>query len=308
MKPFSPTRALALLSISLAAAAPAVAQPAGPAASGPPSGWRSEIVGAYATQAEAELEDAPGEFGMNRTFVQISGINFLPEGNRVGIAVSYDRWDYDFAAGSAVSWDAVKAVSLSAPINWKLNADWRLFAVPTVSSHYESGGSLGDGLSGGAIVGATFQRSPRFSIGPGIGVFGKLEDGLSVFPILLIDWEFADDWSLETGRGLGATRGPGLFVSYKPEGPWQFQAGGRYESLDFRLADSNAFSEGAAEDRSVSAFLATRYAASRQFALILSLGYKMAGRLTIWNSDGDEVRELDYDNALAAGLSFEYRL
>ena len=91
------------------------------------------------------------------------------------------------------------------------------------------------------------------TVGPGIGVFDRIEDSTRVFPILLIDWNIRERWNLSTGRGLAASQGPGLTLSYNLSPAWSFGLSGRYEEVQFRLDDEGPAPGGRAARRCATA-------------------------------------------------------
>jgi hypothetical protein len=87
-----------------------------------------------------------------------------------------------------------------------LNDDWTMYAFPTIRSVTEDGADFGDGISGGALLGASRKINENLTMGPGLGVLSQIEDDPFVFPIFLIDWKISDTLSFGTGRGESATR------------------------------------------------------------------------------------------------------
>ncbi len=59
----------------------------------------------------------------------------------------------------------------------------------------------------------------------------------SVFPILIIKWNITDTLKFETGRGFGASQGPGLNLVWQATDKCKLTLGGRYERQRFRLND-----------------------------------------------------------------------
>jgi len=122
-------------------------------------------------------------------------------------------------AGGA-PWENVRDARISAPLFWRPNRDWSLFAIPTVRWNAETGASLGDGVNGGLLAAASYRVNDRLSIGPGVGFFSEIEDDADWFPVLAIDWRLTDTLSITTGRGFAASRGPGLSMKWEPNNRW----------------------------------------------------------------------------------------
>jgi hypothetical protein len=112
-----------------------------------------------------------------------------------------------------------------------------LFVVTTARYYGEDDADTSDGRTYGALVAAAWRLKPNLTIGPGIGVFSKLEDGTRVFPMLIIDWKISDRWFLSTMRGVSSSQGPGVALGYKASEQWTFGLSTRRENEEFRLDD-----------------------------------------------------------------------
>jgi hypothetical protein len=124
-----------------------------------------------------------------------------------------------------------------------------------------------------------------------------------VFPILLIDWKITDTVSLETGRGIAASRGPGLTLKWQPQQSWEFGLAARYEKSRFRLANNDNIGE----DRAVPVILTAKWSHNRKFALTGFAGFETAGKLTLEDQNGSELQSLEYDTAPVAGIAAEIK-
>ena len=107
-----------------------------------------------------------------------------------------------------------------------------------------------------------------------------------------------DTVSVETGRGLAASRGPGLALKWKPASQWELSLAARYEKSRFRLATDNNIGE----DRSVPVILTASWRHNRHFSVTAFTGFETAGKLSLENSNGDDIESLEYDTAPLAGL------
>ena len=144
------------------------------------------------------------------------------------------------------------------------------------------------------------------TIGPGIGVFDRIEDSTRVFPILLIDWNFGERWNLSTGRGLAASQGPGLTLSYKLSPAWSFGLSGRYEEVQFRLDDEGPAPGGVGTDQSLPLVLSAAWEPSSAVSLSIFAGMEFAGELEWKNANGEVLSQQDYDAAPIIGATFKF--
>ena len=182
------------------------------------------------------------------------------------------------------------------------------FLSPTLRFTAESGADLGDSIQGGGFAGFSYRFSDRLTLGPGIGTVTQIEDSASVFPVILIDWKITDRLSLSTGRGTGATLGPGLALNWRASRQCGLFLGGRYERLRFRLADQGAAPHGVGEDRAFPIFGGINFTLNRRFQLGLIGGFELGGELSLDDEGGNSVVKESYDPAPFIGLSFSLRL
>jgi hypothetical protein len=233
-------------------------------------------------------------------------------GPRRGVSFSVgagrDRYDFSGDLGFVEKpWDRIDQLRFSLPVTWAFDEQWTLFAIPTLRFYGESGASSGDSATGGALAGVSYRFNDSLTIGPGLGVLTQIEDSVSIFPILIVDWKITDRISLETGRGLGATEGPGLTLNYRLSDTWSFGLGGRYESLRFRLDDSGPAPDGVGEDRSIPMYLSATYSRGRDLQISAIGGVKLNGELRLEDSEGRRLARDDYETAPFLGATFNIR-
>jgi hypothetical protein len=292
-------------SIALGAVATAVAE------ASPTSDWRWTVEGGAVSELDASL-DSGGEFGVDRYVVDLSAARRYASGTRVGVSLNYGQSRYDFSnavqLGSSDPWGRIQQASLSASVFYALDDRWTVYGIPSLRFDGEDGVSFGDGDTLGLLAGASYRFSDRLTIGPGVGVFGELEDDTSLFPILIVDWKITDRLSLETGRGFAASRGPGLQLRWRQSPAWQFAFGGRYEKQRFRLDDDGVAPGGIGEDSSIPLFALAQYQASPSVALSLIGGVVTGGELRLEDADGKGLSKSDFDEAPFFGATLRVGL
>ncbi|MFC4995285.1 hypothetical protein [Rubritalea tangerina] len=231
----------------------------------------------------------------------------------VALSASYHYHGYDFKSGPVGSftslspWDDVHTGNLGLFMRYKYDEKWDFFAIPNIRTSGESGASFSDTLTGGILAGASYTFSDTLTIGPGIGVVGQLEDSASVFPILVIDWQFCENMSLTTGSTVGASLGPGLAVKWDINDNLRFTLGARSERLRFRLDDSNVLLKDAiGEDNSIPVFGILTWQATNNIQTSLIAGVGFANDLVLDDSQGNRILRKDYDNAPFLGVNLGY--
>ncbi len=273
-------------------------------------GWSTSLQGGFARQFDTDMNGG-GSFSVNRFFIQ-GGATYVPKlGRSVTISVGYGRNSYDFSGATGLAglapWKDIDTLRFGLPVRYRFDERLTLFLLPTLRFSVASSGSLDDGASGGALGGFSYRVSDRLSIGPGVGVLTRIEASTDVFPILLINWKITDRLSLETGRGLAATVGPGLTLNWRTNRKWRFLVGGRFEKLRFRLDEDGPAPRGVGEDRSVPLVLGATYRFNPTVELIVLGGVELDGKLRLNDENGDRIIQEDHDDVAFLALTFRAR-
>lgn len=280
---------------------------------GSQSGWSTFIRGGAVYQFDSDLDEGGG-YETSRFNIQAGHGYAWSRRTSVSLALSYSNDDYSFSKGEGFGisalrpWDTVHSISISAPMRRGLTDEWSAFFIPSLRSTGESGADFNDTLTGGAFAGLAYRFGERLTLGPGIGVVNQLEESASVFPVLIINWKITDRISLETGRGLAATLGPGLSLNYRASQKWSFAIGGRYEKLRFRLDQDGKIPNGIGEDTSIPLFANCTYSFSPKATLSLVGGVELDSELQVEDEDGNRIVKESGDPALFGGLTFSLRL
>jgi hypothetical protein len=264
------------------------------------------VRGGAVHQFKTDIDDG-GEFSINRLFIQ-PGVRFLVNPTTsASISVGFGHNNYDFSGGDGFAglrpWGTANTWRLSTPVRWTPDDKWTVFGFPTLRFAAESGANLTDGATVGGLIGVSYKFSESLTIGPGLGVLGQIEDDVSLFPILVIDWKLTDTLRLSTGRGLAATQGPGLTLQWRPTKSWDIGLGVRSDKLRFRLDDSGIAPDGVGQDRSIPVSLSVNYRYNRRLRLAFLGGVEFAGKLRVEDDRGKKIESTDYDPAPFLGFS-----
>ena len=267
--------------------------------------WFFTVEGLYARQDGADLDNG-GSFSVDRAFLQ-AGVTYRFDGGRfAGLSFSAGQQDYDFDTPGAAPWGRIEDYAVSAIYRARTGGvSW--FVAPTLRYDFEEGADRSDGETYGLFAGVSWEVSDRLTIGPAFGAFSEIgEDGITAFPALLIDWEIADRWTLSTGPTIGASRGPGLTLSYAATDDINIALSGRYEEQRFALNDEGLAPDGVGEDRSFPLVLSVGYAPNPGFAVNAFAGAELGGRVRLEDASGALVSEEDYDPAPIFGLQARF--
>ena len=209
--------------------------------------------------------------------------------------------------GGADPWNKIEEARLS--VTWRsgFGDKGTLILIPTTRINGENGASTGDSVTYGLYAAATWRINKDLTIGPGIGVFSRLEDGSRVFPFLAIEWDITERWNLSTSRGLAASQGPGLTLSYELNEDWSLGLSGRYEDIEFRLDDDGPAADGVGRDQSLPVVFMATLDPSPRFSLSVFAGIEFGGTLTLKDSRGEVLDKSSYDPATLFGATIEAR-
>lgn len=270
-------------------------------------GWVSQVDGLVAYQGSADLDDG-GDFTATRSFLRATGLYNFDNGTSFGASVSYGQLDYDFSAANNQPWNDIRDIRISAPLRFQAGQRASVFVSPQVRWDYQRGADASDGRTYGVFAGVAWRVSDSLTIGPAFGAFSQLEDGgTDFFPALLVDWDINDRWNLNTGSGIGATRGPGLTLSYALNDDFSLSLSARSEKIRFRLDDDGIAPNGIGEDQSIPVVAALSYNPNPGVSLTVFAGAEFDGRLTLEDENGTEIDRQGYDTAPLVGLAFRLR-
>ncbi len=277
---------------------------------GPEPGWSTFLRGGYVRQFDADIDESDS-FTADRIFVQ-GGVTYAPDYRRsVSFALGYGLDAYDFSGKTGFAamrpWENINSYRVSLPVRWGLDKTWTVFVIPTLRFFAESGAELENAIRGGGFAGISYRFGDRLTIGPGIGVMSEIEDSATVFPVVIIKWKITDRLILETGRGLGATLGPGLVLRWDASENWALSIGGRYEKLRFRLNDKGTAPNGIGQDRAFPLFGGVSYSFNRRAQVSLLAGVELGGELRLEDENGDPIAKEDYETAGFGGITFDFR-
>ncbi len=262
-------------------------------------------------QSETDLGDSGGNFAVDRWFVS-AGVDYgWDQRTSLGFSVGGGNSTYEFGdlteIGGGDPWNKIKDARVSVTWRFGFGETGSFILIPTARLNGESGASSSDSSTYGLYAAAAWRVNENLTIGPGIGVFSRLEDSTRVFPMLAIDWNITDRWNLSTGRGLAASQGAGLMLSYELNEDWSLGLAGRYEDIEFRLDNDGPAPGGVGRDQSLPLVFMATLEPSQKFSLSVFAGVELNGTLKLKNAMGDVVEESDYDPAPLFGATFDVR-
>jgi len=247
--------------------------------------------------------DSGGSMSLTRWQTGFQAMQADPGGLSFGIGMRVGQSLYDFDGRNDLTGSIdVRELELSLPLRLRLSQSATGFVVPQFSYAGEEGVSLGDGDSSALLTGISWRLSPSLTLGPGVGVFGTLDNQVDVVPILLIDWKITPRWSLSNGPGIGATRGPGLQLGYEAGPRWSFALAARMEKNQFRLSDDSDVPGGIGTNTSVPVIASASWTPRPGTRISGFVGAAFDGEMSFKDAQGHKTGESGYDTAPLLGV------
>lgn len=269
--------------------------------------YRFTIFGGGVHQFETDI-DSGGDFDVSSLGAGAIFSHDFSEELSMGLQISYGLDMYDFS-GTALTvvppaspWDDIHTITAAAIFSYKLNNDWSIFGGPLFQSARESGADFGDSVTGGAAIGATYRVKPDFTIGGGVAIMSQLEDDPRIVPFLILNWGFADNFSVRNTSPTNAINRSGLELVYSANPHWEFAAGFASRFSRFRLDSDAPSPNGVGEDSSLPIWFRATYKASERCAIDGIIGVNADGELRLQSATGGLIASSDYDAGFFAGL------
>ncbi len=293
-------RMAAVLVAGLAAATPLHAQQDG--------GWNS-FVSVSPVFEQADL-DRGGEVDVSGLILRGGVSRDIGGGNRAGITLNYDYFDYDFdnpvAFGGVAPWGTVQRYGFSLPLSFALRDGWSVGVTPSFDWFKEDGAQTSESLVWGATVSGVKRFAEGQLLGLGVGVFDGMEE-TRVIPFPIVNWRFSKHWQLINPIAAGPTGPAGLELDYLFDNGWTMGLGAAYRRSRFRLDQTGPTPNGVGEITGVPIFLRASRTFARNFTFNGYAGVVAGGQLRVEDASGNELQKEDFDLAPLVGFNVTAR-
>lgn len=252
-------------------------------------------------RADADIDKHGGDFNETRVSVTASR-GFNPnEKLRIEPILTYRFSAYDFSKPEP--WDDIHSFRATVMARYVIDEKWAVFAGPSVGFTGEAGADVGDAITFGGALGASYRFSERLTIGAGFTISSEIEDDPLILPLAILNWQINDQWSIEGGymEAAGAA-GPGGEIVYKINESIAVGGGLQYHQKRFRLSDDARVSEGVGEDSSWPLYAKVTWQVCPRAAIELLGGVSLGGELRLEDRNGHKISKADYDPAPLIGL------
>ncbi|USN99949.1 MAG: hypothetical protein H6810_04610 [Phycisphaeraceae bacterium] len=253
----------------------------------------------------ADLDNSPGDVSVTRllagggvAFRVTDTADFILRGN-----ARFSFYDFSNAAGVVPSlpaladpFDDVYEVTFDPIFRVLPEHGWQWFIGGRVRSAGEPDADFGDTIIGGGIAGASYDITDNFRLGVAINVNSRLEGGVWVFPIPIVEWDITDDITLRTLE-------EGVSLEYWFANSWNVSLRAGYDRYEYRLAKAHAISGGSVTDSRIPIAVALTYNPSDRVIITGRVGSEVSGSMDFNNSNGDEIASTDLGANFLVGFN-----
>jgi len=226
-----------------------------------------------------------------------------------GFGVRYDqenwRWSGDNAFGGE-PFTRIHRPGIDATFVYATDSGLAFLARPTVQWAYASGASTGDALNWGAVLAVSKVFSPDLTLGVGAGVFREIDEN-KAFPVLLVDWRINDRLRLTNPSQAGPAGGAGLELAWTVDDRWEIAAAGAWRRYRFRLDQNGSIPDGIGEREAIPLLARATWRPTPASRVDFYAGVALAGQITLYDRNNNEVVSRDLDPAPLLGLTLQSR-
>jgi len=262
------------------------------------------------TQFDTDL-DGGGQFHWGGVIVSGSvSRQFTPQWS-AGFSARYDYEEWKFynelsAFPAGAPWGKINRPNIGLNVTYAAAPDLVFSVAPAIEWGFESGANTGDAISAGAVMTALKVFGPGKVLGVGVGVFRQIDE-TKVFPFLIVNWKLTDQLRLTNPLPAGPSGGAGLELAYAIDDHWEVAGGGAYRSYRFRLKSDGPYPDGIGESTSIPLFarIGRKFGEASRFDFYA--GIATGGKLTVMDTNGNDIANDGYKTAPAIGLTLSSR-
>jgi len=231
----------------------------------------------YALSAKLSLT---GTFGVERSFYDIDGLSQTVPGV---ITDDIDVLDeYSFSVGA----------------RYVASRDLAYFARGSLSYAFEGGANLPDAIKSGLILGARYRHSREVGLRFGLAAFTRIEENALIFPVLGLDWQPDEDWTVRVGF-------PETRVERHLNDSISLYLGGRFDFRDYRLDRLGTWDDAVFREDMISLEVGSAWQISERGELRLGVGLPVYREVSFDDSSGHELADENLDISPYLSLSLK---
>jgi hypothetical protein len=250
---------------------------------------------------------SPTSFSITRYTLGVKAPVKLNDDFTLATSLRYEFDSYNFngaAAGQKVPWRNINTPQLASILSWRVNDTWTAYGGAFAKMSAASDASLGEGFTGGGLMGFDYKVSDTLSLGAGLAIASQIEDHTLFVPIITAKWKFADYWRLDAGLTDVATAGYGVEVKWLFSDAWDFGFGLQTHKNRFR---TGTYGEGVGQEKSSTIYADATWHASPKVDVNGFVGMTSGGDLSAYNDSGNKIYGHKYDSAAILGLKGSFK-
>ncbi len=225
---------------------------------------------------------------------------------RLHLDFDYAHDSYDFGSGSTAGcvdpvacfrgrpWNNVNLIDLSVGAGLIVNDAIQVIAIVPMRWAFE-GGADELTTSAGLIGGLRIRLTKGFVATVGVGIQSEIEDDMSVFPVVGLEWQMTEQLSLRT-RGDAYQGGSGAIV-WGPSDAFQALVSAGFTRERFRLDDGAPNSDGIGQYRAVPVTAGFKLNIAEGTYIGIEGGVAVAGEVQLEDNGGNTLRAENFDTA-----------
>ena len=274
------------------------------------SEWRFTFGGGYTQRFSTDFDEGDGDISVSALTGGLNATTDFSDDLSLTLRVNFGAADYDFGGtsgfGALDPWNTVHGVAIGGALTYDLNDKWSVFGGPIIQFARENGADWGDSFTGGVLGGATYRVHDRLVVGGGVGVTSAIEDDLRIFPIIIVEWGFNDNWRISSRGATGGRTSiefTGVELIWMTNSKaWEFAIGAGSSYSRFRLDDDGIAPNGVGQDESTPLWFRTSFRPNETFMIDAVAGIGFGGKVSLDDENGDGIADSDYDSPLFVGL------
>jgi hypothetical protein len=272
------------------------------------SSWRS-FISVSPVFEEADL-DSGGDFRVGGAILRLGTSTGFGNGNRAGVTLNYDYFDYSFdnptAFGNVAPWKVLQRYGFATPLSFALQDGWSFGVSPSMDWFRENGASTGDALVWGATMTAIKRFDDGNILGLGLAAYSGIEED-TFFPFPIVNWRFSPRWSLINPLAAGPTGPAGLELDYLTDSGWKLGVGFAYRQARYRLSQNGPVPNGVGEFSGVPIYLRASRQLEGPLTLNLYVGAVAGGEIRVESPTGQLLVKEDLEIGPIVGFNVAVR-
>lgn len=270
-----------------------------------PETWHVAInpYGSYAF--DADFHDTGSSFSVSRAGVSADGRISMSADLKLDLGITGEYSNYQFSRSAPATDFSLDLFDvLFAPgLEYKLSDQWSIFGGALLESAAGTSGDFDDAFTYGGYVGAKHKVSEHLSYTFGVAAKTRIEDDMTVYPVLGIDWDITKSLSLTSSA---SSSGGQIRLTQALCSTMAISAVAGYEFREFRL-DSAPIPNGVMQDSRIPVGAELAWKPNDGFSARLTAGYVVWQEIEFDDPNGYKLSRAHPDPTPYVGISANWQ-